>query len=108
MPFVGVLLIIGATSPELRGFAVTIKIRVGYEVAYQSPQPTAMVLTLRVHPSRAVDLVTPDTIVTTPPIAIGEYRDSFGNICSRIVARRSTTANLGKRPPYPLPIPSRC
>jgi hypothetical protein len=62
------------------------KIRVGYEVAYQSPQPTPMVLTLRVHPSRAADLVIPDPIVTTPPIAIGEYHDSFGNICSRIVA----------------------
>jgi transglutaminase-like putative cysteine protease len=86
MPFAGVWLITGATSPELRGFAVTIKIRVGYEVAYQSPQPTPMVLTLRVHPSRAADLLTPDPIVTTPPIAIGEYRDSFGNICSRIVA----------------------
>ena len=62
------------------------KIRVGYEVAYQSPQPTPMVLTLRVHPSRAADLVSSDPIVTTPPIAIGEYHDSFGNICSRIVA----------------------
>jgi transglutaminase-like putative cysteine protease len=86
MPFAGVWLITGATSPELRGFAVTMKIRVGYEVAYQSPQQTAMVLTLRVHPSRAADLVTPDPIVATPPIAIGEYHDSFGNICSRIVA----------------------
>ena len=65
---------------------MTMKIRVGYQVAYESPQPTAMVLTLRVHPSRAADLVTPDPIVTTPPIAIGEYHDSFGNICSRIVA----------------------
>jgi transglutaminase-like putative cysteine protease len=63
-----------------------IKIRVGYQVAYESPQPTAMVLTLRVHPSRAGDLVTPDPVVTDPAIPVGEYRDSFGNICSRIVA----------------------
>jgi transglutaminase-like putative cysteine protease len=63
-----------------------IKIRVGYQVAYESPQPTAMVLTLRVHPSRGGDLVTSDPIVTDPAIPIGEYRDSFGNICSRIVA----------------------
>jgi transglutaminase-like putative cysteine protease len=63
-----------------------IKVCVGYEVAYDSPHPTAMVLTLRVHPSRAADLVTPDPIVTDPAIPIGEYRDSFGNVCSRIVA----------------------
>ena len=54
-----------------------IKIRIGYQVAYESPQPTAMVLTLRVHPSRAGDLVTPDPIVTDPAIPVGEYRDSF-------------------------------
>jgi transglutaminase-like putative cysteine protease len=61
-------------------------IRVGYEVAYESPRPAPMVLTLRVHPSRAADLVTPDPIFTDPAIPIGEYSDSFGNICSRIVA----------------------
>jgi hypothetical protein len=51
-------------------------IRVGYEVAYKTPQPTAMVLTLPVYPSRADDLVTPDPIVTTPPIAITEFISS--------------------------------
>jgi transglutaminase-like putative cysteine protease len=61
-------------------------IGVGYEVAYESPSPTPMVLTLRVHPSRAADLVTPDPIFTDPAIPIGEYSDSFGNICSRVVA----------------------
>jgi transglutaminase-like putative cysteine protease len=62
------------------------KIRVGYQVTYESAQPTPMVLTLRVHPSRAGDLLTPDPIGSAPGIPIGEYRDSFGNICSRIVA----------------------
>ncbi len=61
-------------------------IRVGYEIVYDLPQPTAMLLMLRVHPSRAADLAMPDPIVSTPAIPIDEYRDGFGNICGRIVA----------------------
>jgi transglutaminase-like putative cysteine protease len=63
-----------------------IKIRVGYRVAYDLLRPTPMLLMLRVHPSRAADLVTPDPIVTEPVIPIGEYHDGFGNICGRIEA----------------------
>ncbi len=61
-------------------------IRVGYELVYDSPQPTAMLLMLRVHPSRGADLAGSDLVASTPAIPIDEYRDSFGNICSRIVA----------------------
>ena len=45
-----------------------------------------MLLMLNVHPSRAGDLVTPDTIRTDPPIPVSLYRDGFENICARIVA----------------------
>jgi len=61
-------------------------IRVGYQVAHDSPRPTPMLLMLRVHPSRAGDLAMPDRVVSDPVIPIEEYRDSFGNICSRILA----------------------
>ena len=61
-------------------------IRVGYEIVYDSPQPTAMLLMLRVHPSRAADLAVPDPIVSTPAIPIDEYHDSFDNLCGRILA----------------------
>jgi len=59
------------------------RIRVGYEITYQCPQPTPFVLTLRVHPSRAHDLEQPDLIVTRPALSFREYVDGFGNICSR-------------------------
>ena len=62
------------------------RIRIGYELTYECPQPTPMILTLNVHFSRVSDLVTPDHIVTSPPIPITAYRDGFGNWCSRIVA----------------------
>jgi len=62
------------------------KIRVGYELVYQCPQPTPMILTLNIHYSRVADILAPDHLVTTPSIPITAYRDSFGNWCSRIVA----------------------
>jgi transglutaminase-like putative cysteine protease len=62
------------------------KIRVGYELVYQCPQPTPMILTLNIHYSRVADVLAPDHLVTTPSIPITAYRDSFGNWCSRIVA----------------------
>lgn len=62
------------------------QIRVGYELDYQCPQPTPMILTLNVHYSRASDLIEPDHILTSPATPIHGYRDSFGNWCSRIVA----------------------
>jgi len=62
------------------------RIRVGYELIYQCPQPTPMILTLNIHYSRVSDIVAPDHLVTTPSVPITAYRDSFGNWCSRIVA----------------------
>lgn len=61
-------------------------IRVGYELIYQCPQPTPMVVTLHVHYSRASDLVKPDDLVLSPSSPVTGYRDSFGNWCNRIVA----------------------
>jgi transglutaminase-like putative cysteine protease len=62
------------------------KIRIGYEIVYDCPQPTPMILTLNVHYTRVSDLVTPDFMVSDPPVVISGYRDNFGNWCSRIVA----------------------
>jgi len=59
------------------------RIRIGFEIAYECVQPTPMLLSLRVHPSRVRDLETPDTLQSDPAFPIREYRDSFGNICSR-------------------------
>ena len=61
-------------------------IRVGYELIYDCPQPTPMILTLNVHYTRASDLVAPDHLVTDPPVPLTAYRDGFGNWCTRIVA----------------------
>jgi len=57
------------------------KIRAGYEIAYECPQPTPMIVMLSVHPSRAADLITPDRLRLSPGIFANAYRDGFGNIC---------------------------
>jgi transglutaminase-like putative cysteine protease len=62
------------------------QIRVGFEMTYQCPQPTPMILALSIHYSRASDLVRPDHLVTSPSVPVGTYRDMFGNWCSRLVA----------------------
>lgn len=63
-----------------------IQIRLGYELIYDCPQPTPMLLTLNVHFSRLSDLVVPDHMIISPSIPISSYSDSFGNRCSRVVA----------------------
>jgi transglutaminase-like putative cysteine protease len=63
-----------------------IKIRVGYELIYDLPQPTPMIMVLGTHFSRASDVIIPDHLTTTPSIPITQYRDLFGNWCSRIMA----------------------
>lgn len=61
-------------------------IHFGYELAYECPKPTPMLLALNVHYSRVSDLIVPDHVVTHPSVPIAAYRDGFGNWISRVVA----------------------
>jgi transglutaminase-like putative cysteine protease len=67
------------------------QLRIGYELIYECPKPTPMILTLNVHFSRVSDLVVPDYLLTDPSLPIQAYRDSFGNWCSRVVAPKGRT-----------------
>src|SRR5918993_495997 len=62
------------------------RIQAGYEISYDCAQPTPMLLMLRVHPSRQADLESPERISFDPPVRATEYRDGFGNLCTRITA----------------------
>ena len=55
-----------------------IKIRIGYELLYDFPQPTPLIMVLGTHFSRASDIVVPDGLTTTPCVTITPYRDAFG------------------------------
>ncbi|MCE9553771.1 MAG: transglutaminase family protein [Planctomycetes bacterium] len=59
-------------------------IRVGYEVAFDSPAPTAMLLMLYLHPSRAPTVRKPECLSVEPTAPVSEYIDSYGNRCGRV------------------------
>ncbi len=62
-------------------------IHAGYEISYDCFQPTPMILTLSVHPSRTPDLSW-DRMQLNQPIPVNTYHDNFGNFCH--VLRAST------------------
>ena len=62
------------------------KIHAGFNLAFECPQPTPMLLALDVHPSRHRDLLSDATICFDPSIGARAYLDGFGNACTRITA----------------------
>jgi transglutaminase-like putative cysteine protease len=62
------------------------RIEAGYDISFQCPQATAMVLMLSVHPDRQHDLLSSQTIQLSPGVPSRDYLDGFGNICTRLVA----------------------
>ena len=59
-------------------------IKIGYDIALNLPFPTAVVFVLRVHPTRAGDLLRPEDFRTEPMLPVEEYFDRFGNHCGRV------------------------
>ncbi|WP_010585503.1 transglutaminase-like domain-containing protein [Schlesneria paludicola] len=68
-----------------------IQIKVGYELVFDCPQPTPMLLMLNIHFSHAYEIVKPDQLVVSPSVDIQCYRDGFGNWCSRLEAPAGRT-----------------
>ncbi len=62
------------------------RLRIGYELQYQFPQPTPVIRMLTGHSSPVSDLERPDNVVVSPSVPISAYRDGFGNWCSRMLA----------------------
>lgn len=61
-------------------------IRIGYDVVFDLPAPTPMLLMLNVHPSRFPSLLGPEKLTVEPYVAMTSYVDVFGNSCGRLVA----------------------
>jgi transglutaminase-like putative cysteine protease len=62
------------------------RIRAGFHIAFECTAPTPMLFLLHVHPDRARDLVETERFSLSPEIEQSRYIDSFGNICTRLVA----------------------
>ena len=61
-------------------------IRIGYELTFQAPARTPMLLMLYTHPSRAASLRQPDHVHVEPYVPVREFIDALGNRCGRLVA----------------------
>ena len=59
-------------------------IEAGFDIAFECPAPTPMILQLRIHPSRDADLLTPDRIASDPALPMRDYLDLFGNRVTRV------------------------
>jgi transglutaminase-like putative cysteine protease len=68
------------------------QIHVGFEMVFDCPKPTPMILNLNVHFTRVSDLVGRDALVVEPRVPMSAYRDDFGNWCTRIVVPAGRTS----------------
>ncbi len=59
-------------------------INIGYDIALRIPTSTAILYSLRVHPSREHDLVATEAIQIEPFVPVHEFFDVYGNRCGRI------------------------
>jgi len=59
-------------------------ISAGFDIAFECPAQTSMLLQLNVHPSRETDLRSPDMIKSDPPLAMSAYLDLYGNRVTRV------------------------
>jgi transglutaminase-like putative cysteine protease len=61
-------------------------IRIGYDLAFDVPEVTPMILMLTTHHSRAADILATDQMLADPAVPLTTYRDGFGNWCTRLLA----------------------
>ena len=61
-------------------------IRAGYDIIYDCPGATPLMLMLHVRPERMGDLITEQVMIVEPAVPTRQYNDQFGNICTRLVA----------------------
>src|ERR1700719_846899 len=63
-----------------------VKIRAGYDIAFQCPYAVPMVLMLTTHPSRDGDVLSDQTMHFSRGVQARDFFDPYGNICTRLVA----------------------
>ena len=62
------------------------KIRCGFEIDYECPAPSPLLLMLSIRPERRPDLITPEVLTVDPAVPVLQYIDLYGNVCSRVLA----------------------
>jgi hypothetical protein len=65
---------------------VFVKIRAGFDIAFQCPYAIPMVLMLTTHPSRDGDILGDQPMRISPGVDARDFFDQHGNICTRLIA----------------------
>ncbi len=60
-------------------------IRLGYDLVFEAPAPTPMLLLLSTHPSRGASHIRPDNLSIEPVVRRDDFLDRFGNRCTRVL-----------------------
>lgn len=66
-------------------------IRAGFEIAYDCPSPTPMILMLSLRPEVQAKLITPAVLRVDPAVEARPFHDSYGNLCHRVLAPAGLT-----------------
>ena len=61
-------------------------IQAGYDIAFRFKAPTPLLLTVHLRPELQSRLQVPENLRLDPLVPFRTYRDSFGNVCTRMVA----------------------
>jgi len=60
-------------------------IRVGYDIIFEHPAPTPIIVMLYLHPSRTPTIRRGEFLLVDPLVKVSEYTDVFGNRCGRLL-----------------------
>lgn len=67
-----------------RGIGYSVKIRAGFNLAFDCSAFTPLLLMVHIRPERRQDLVEPETLTICPDVPYTTYVDVFGNFCTRL------------------------
>lgn len=73
-------------SAEAAQTLPVILINGGYNLAYECVDYTPMILMVHVRPEYAASMVEPERFTIFPEVSYDQYFDTFGNLCTRLIA----------------------
>lgn len=73
-----------------RGYRGRMRIRIGHELVFEVPRPTAILLMLYAHPDATAALEEPERLAVEPALPVEDFVDWFGNRAGRLIAPAGT------------------
>ena len=73
-----------------RGYRGRMRIRIGHELVFEVPRPTAILLMLYSHPAAPATRAEPERLAVEPALPVEDFVDWFGNRAGRLIAPAGT------------------